>query len=204
MMDAIDLVTLKLGLEFEVLPDGETLPPATRNAEAQPRLLVSRHRDGDVLFFRHDVPATTRELLRALGPERALTDADAVTDILAANAPVTGIYRIAWYTIERIPNTSEYPDAERRDGRHVIVRDGQVVAQAWSTCDGPQAAEVEVETDTAYRRRGFARQVVASWAAEVLGQGRAAFYSHVRANDASAGVARSLGLTWLSDEVEYL
>ena len=85
----------------------------------------------------------------------------------------------------------------------MIERDGVVAARAWTTADSARATEVEVETHPDFRRRGYARQVVAAWAADALASGKAVFYSHVSANDASRGVARSLGLTWLSDEVEY-
>jgi predicted GNAT family acetyltransferase len=89
------------------------------------------------------------------------------------------------------------------DGRHILVRDGLTVAQAWDTRSSPGAVEVEVETHADHRRRGYARQVAAAWAARVLNEGKTAFYAHTVENEASAALARSLQLTWLSDEVEF-
>jgi GNAT superfamily N-acetyltransferase len=199
----IDLVRLKLAVEFGVGPDGETLPPPRRNAGGHPRLLASRFDGGEALFFRHDVPEATRARLRGLGVQRAMQDEHAVRTILGADAPVEDVWRVRWHTLYEAPQPDAYPDVTRQDGRFVILIDGTVVAQAWTVAGNASAAEVEVETLEDYRRRGYARQVVAAWAADTLARGRAIFYSHVIENVASAGVSRSLGLIHLSDEVEY-
>jgi len=203
-VDPLDLVTLKIELEFGAAPRGETLPPSTTNADAQPRLLVSRFRDGEALFFRHDVPEPTRQSLRQLGVERSLTDEQVAAAILARDAPLRNIWGIRWYTVARLPDPREYAGVTTQDGRHVIVVDNQPVAWAWDTQSGPTAVEVEVETLPDHRRRGYARQVVAAWAARTLANGKIGFYSHLADNHPSAALARSLGLAWLSDEVEYL
>ncbi|HUG15124.1 MAG TPA: GNAT family N-acetyltransferase [Thermomicrobiales bacterium] len=199
----IDLVRLKLAVEFGVEPDGESLPPPTRNADGHPRLLVSRFDGGGVMFFRHDLPEDTRAQLRALGIQRAMQDEAAVCSILEARALVEDVWRVRWHTLYDAPPPDAFPDVTRQDGRFVILIDGKVAAQAWTVAGNALASEVEVETLEDYRRRGYARQVVAAWAADALAQGKAVFYSHVVDNVASAGVTRSLGLIHLSDEVEY-
>jgi GNAT superfamily N-acetyltransferase len=201
-MTTNDLIRLKLAIEFGVEPDGATLPPAVLNADGQPRLLVSRHSEGNALFFRHDVPAATRHRIRRLDPSSLADDATLVA-ILATDAPVENIWRVRWYTLSVPPGPDSYPDVVMQDGRHVIVRDGITVAQAWTVAGDARASEVEVETHPDFRRRGYARQVVASWAAHELQHGKIVFYSHLLTNEASAGVTRSLGLDRLADEVEY-
>jgi hypothetical protein len=201
-MNARDLVELKIALEFGSAPERDILLLA-KNAESQPRLLVSHHRDGESMYFRSDVPPSTRERLRALGMTQALADQSAAIAILSRDAPVVNVWRVRWYTVERHPEPAEYAEVTFNNGRHILVRDGLTIAQAWDAQACPGAVEVEVETHPDFRRRGFARQVVASWAARALEDNRIAYYSHTVENDASAALARSLKLTWLSDEVEY-
>jgi predicted GNAT family acetyltransferase len=200
-VNADDLVRLRLEMEFGDAPLGETLPPATVNLDGQPRLVVSRHREGEAMFFRHDVPEETREQIRQIGVVRGLVDEEDVRRVLGH---VEHVWRVRWYTVDRKPEPEAYPDVVLRDGRHVVLIDGEVAAQAWTTAESSRAVEVEVETHPNFRRRGLAIQVVSAWSAAELGCGRVAFYSHVKENDASAGVARHLGLHWLSDEVEFL
>lgn len=199
----LNLIRLRLALEFGVEPEGDILPPPARNQDGLPRVIASSFAGSGALFFRHDVPELTRARLRSLGPQRALTDEDAVRAILAADAPSDEIWRVRWYTIHDTPPLTAYPDVIRQDGRFVILIDGQVAAQAWTVAGNDRASEVEVETLADYRRRGYARQVVAAWAADALAQGKHVFYSHLAENVGSAGVSRSLGLIPLSTEVEY-
>jgi predicted GNAT family acetyltransferase len=76
---------------------------------------------------------------------------------------------------------------------------GDVVARAFSARENSRAAELSVETTPAHRRRGFARQVAAAWAADVVSSDRIAFYSYDFANAASAALASSLRVTFEFD-----
>ncbi len=203
-VDRRELVTLKLAMEFGVAPIGDTLPEPSSNDEGHPRLLVSRFGDDSAVFFRHDLSPALRDALSAIGPDDLMADEARVRAILAREQPCEKVYRIRWYTIERLPDRSEYPDVTIVDGRHVVLIDGVEVAWAKTDCEIDAAAEVSIETLPDYRRRGFARQVTASWAASVLAAGKIAYYSHLLDNAPSAAVASSLGLVHLSDEVEYL
>jgi len=199
-----ELVERKIALEFGVAPVGDTLPAARANADGQPRLLVSQFDNEHAVFFRFDVPPERREQLSQLGPDTLMYDDEQVRTILAHDKPSDKVYRIRWHIIERLPDRSEFPDVTLRDDRHVIIIDGRAVAWARTDNEDDCAAEVSIETLEAFRRRGFARQVTASWAASVLSAGKVAYYSHLLANAPSQAVASSLGLTHLSDEVEYL
>ena len=203
-MNRRELVELKIAMEFGVAPDGDTLPPARLNADGQPRLLVSRFAGGDATYFRFDVEDGVRDELRTLGADRLTNDEAPVRLILDKTALVEKIYRLRWYTIERLPQPVEYPDVTFQEGRYVVLVDGEVAAWARTDAESPAAAEVSIETLAEYRRRGFARQVTAAWAADVLAAGKVAFYSHLAQNAPSQAVAASLGLVHLSDEIEYV
>ena len=203
-MDCRELVELKIAMEFGVGPVGNALRIATTNAEGQPRLLVSRFADFHAVYVRADLPESIRASLLALDPATLFDDEARVRAILERDQPIDKVYRIRWYTIEKMPSPIEYPDVTLRDGRHVIVIDGEVVAWAATDQEDDRSAEVSIETLEAHRQRGYARQVTASWAASALAHGKVAFYSHLLANAPSQAVATSLGLVHLSDEVEYL
>ena len=64
------------------------------------------------------------------------------------------------------------------------------------------AAAAGVDTATDYRRRGFARRVVAAWAADVMNGGRTAFYSTTWENTASRAIARGLGLRFFGEDCQ--
>ena len=203
-MDRRRLIEMKIAMEFGVGPDGDTLPAATSNTDGQPRLLVSQF-DGDhAIFFRYDVPRSTRDALSMLGADDLMRDESRVRSILEHHAPCEKVYRIRWYTIERMPDPDEYPDVTIRGRRHVVLIDGKVVAWAKTDTEDDHSAEVSIATKSEFRRRGYARQVTASWAASVLSSGKVAFYSHLLDNAPSSAVAESLGLVHLSDEIEYL
>lgn len=199
-----ELVELKIALEFGVSPDGDTLPQARSNDEGQPRLLVSSFGEAHAVYFRFDLPLSVREELAVLDPELLMRDEPHVRAILSRHAPVEHIYRIRWYTIERKPVPAEYPDVTYVDGRYVVLVDGEIAAWARTDREDARAAEVSIETREAFRRRGYARQVTAAWAARVLASGKVAYYSHLLANAPSQAVAASLGLVHLSDEIEYV
>lgn len=203
-MERRELVDLKLAMEFGIAPIGNTLPEPATNDEGQPRLLVSQFGDQYATYFRHDLPNGVRVQLQGLDPDVLMRDEARVTSILEHDAPVSKVYRIRWYTIQRMPEPTEYPDVTFVDGQYVVLVDGTVAAWARTDRDAAHAAEVEIATEAAFRRRGYARQVTAAWAAHVLAAGKVAFYSHLSANAQSQAVASSLGLIHLSDEVEYL
>lgn len=64
----------------------------------------------------------------------------------------------------------------------------------------PLAAECGVWTDPRWRRRGLGVAVTAAWARVAAADARYLFYSHDWRNEASAGVARKLGLRHLGWE----
>jgi len=198
-----DLIRLKIELELEGRVIGETLPQSHDPVDPEPLLLISRSATGRRLYFRSDVPDDLRQQLHALDDD-GLNDADTIRTALADVATVTKITHLCWYVVERTPDTSEFPDVTRQDGRFVVLVDEAVAAQAWADQTNELAEEVAVATVTAHRGRGYGRQVVAAWMHSVQTQGKVGFYSHLAANDASRALARSAGVIWLVDEIEYI
>jgi hypothetical protein len=193
-MDPRALLRLEAALEYGVAPEGDTIPVTPENSRDVPLATVARFADGYELLFREGLSDEERARFTERGAPQ-----------LFAAAPEALTYRIIdcrWYIIDRVLDRAEFPDVSERDGRFVIERDGQIVAEAWSSQDGEHAVEVEVETHVDYRRRGYGRQVVAAWAHSVRRAVKIAYYSHLMTNEASRALAASLGAVWFADTRE--
>jgi ribosomal protein S18 acetylase RimI-like enzyme len=200
---AIDLVRMKIELEIGGPLVGDSLSHSTDPNDPEPLLLVSHHANGRAIFFRHDVPEAIRAQFRGVSDDE-LGDEVTVRRILARVAPVEKVVRIRWYTVERTPTPDEFPDVVRRNGRFIIPNGRNAASQAWADCANEHAEEVSVATVPEFRGRGYARQVVTAWMHDVRSNGKTGFYSHLTSNTASQALAASAGVTWLSDEVEYV
>ncbi len=77
---------------------------------------------------------------------------------------------------------------------YAIESQGQIISACTSSRQDAACAEAWVVTDSGHRRRGLAKRAVTAWAGELLRHGLIPFYSHAIENDASTGLARSLGL----------
>ncbi|MGA7669341.1 MAG: GNAT family N-acetyltransferase [Nitrolancea sp.] len=200
-MNPVGLIRLETELEYGVELRGDVIPVTETNAADVPRLTVARHDDGYLLLFASTLPPGARAALAAVDERRLFESLSEIDANLLDNVQKT--VRCSWYVIGRIPALSEFPDVVERDGRFVIERDGQIVADAWSAQRGERADEVEVETAEAYRRRGYGRQVVAAWTRHVRSAGKIALYSHLVTNDASRALAASVGAQQYAETVEY-
>jgi predicted GNAT family acetyltransferase len=173
-----------------------------------PRCLVLRHNSGYRVLFRHDLAFHIRERIATLPPEVVFDDRQMISAVLAEDVPVESIWIGRSYIFPSAPAPAEYPDVVRldRDGArsvYAIRIDDQIVASCESAREDDAAAEAWVQTLPEFRRRGYARQVTAAWAHDLMGQGKIPFYSHNIDNLASQGVARSLGLIPFIDGVGY-
>ena len=76
-----------------------------------------------------------------------------------------------------------------------VVEDGSAVSVCFCARRTEEAAEAELETASAFRGRGLAPQVTASWAQAIRASGQIPLYSTSLSNHASLAVARKLRLT---------
>jgi hypothetical protein len=79
----------------------------------------------------------------------------------------------------------------------VALHDGAIASVAETVRSGESGVEAGITTVPELRRRGFAAAATAGWAAHPALDGRVRFYSTQRANVASQGVARRLGLRFV-------
>ena len=203
-MDAVELIRVQAELEYGVTVADGIIPVTAANAADVPLVSVARHANGAVVYCRGDLPGDLRDRLVALGGGVLFAERDRVCASLSVVTSDVRMVDCRWYAFARISSPVEFPDATERDGRFVIVRDGEIVAAARSACENVTAAEVEVETTPAFRQRGYGRQVIAAWAYHTVRTGKVAFYSHRWHNTASEALARSVGATWYADTIEYV
>ena len=191
-LDAPRLVRLQVELEYQVNPAGHLVP--FPGSEEQARFIVYRTAQDFVRFFRHDLPGPTRAALVQTDPARVFDDPFAVSSILGSSKPAGGIPVFSSGVILVVPDQAAELQAVYRDNMWVIDRDGKTAAYAWSVRQNDASAELAVEVETGYRRRGFGRQLAAAWARQVLESGRVAFYSYRLDNLPSMALARRLGV----------
>jgi hypothetical protein len=82
-----------------------------------------------------------------------------------------------------------------------IERDDQIISACVSARENDFCGEAWVYTDPEYRHQGFAQKVVGVWATSLLLAGKVPFYSHKIENNASANLAKRLGLEPVFEEI---
>lgn len=200
-LEATDLIRLNAEMEHDLTLNGDLVPLPGRDPLL---MLAHRHRDGYVFHYRQQVPPALREQIGALGPQRAFDDDSAVQAILSGYAPCIRLVEGVGGYFTKAPTPDEYPGVVYEGDSCQIEIDGQAVSRAWSWFESDEAAELVVEALPDFRRHGYARQVAAAWAAGVMQAGRVAFYSYLTDNEASAALARSLGVVEYATWVAYL
>ncbi len=202
-MNPIALIRLQAELEYGVSIRGDTIPITPSNTRDVPDVTVARHAHGHVVLFRADLAPSDRTWYQNLGAARLFSLPEDDDEMLLI-APGVRTNDCCWYCINRIPDLAEFPDVVCKNDRFVVERNGQIAAAAWSAQNDNRAAEVEVETQPAYRRRGFGRQVVAAWAHHVRRDGKIALYSHLTSNQASQALATAVGAWKYAETREFI
>ena len=85
-------------------------------------------------------------------------------------------------------------DVPTRQPMAVVVVGGRAVSLCASVRIGAEAHEAGVETAREHRRRGYGARAVTAWATAVRARGRIPLYSTSWTNEASQGLARTVGL----------
>lgn len=156
---------------------------------------------GRTLLFPADLddfvaPLAARDDLVRLAPSQA----NGAHDWYGASVPAVARRRPAIAPADEPPPARESFPGEQ----FAALADGLVVATCQSARESALAAEAWVRTLPAARGRGHGARVTALWAFDALRRGKTPFYSHHRANLASAGVARTLQLIPFLEDVGYL
>ena len=153
-----------------------------------------------VAYFRDDLPPNQLERLRSMTPRQVYEDEEAVLAILGVTEPGwrgrTSIFSSEF-------STRDFELVSVRDGRFIVQIGTVRAAEAWASRATDQAAELAVETQPDFQRRGYGRQVCAAWANHALAAGRTAYYSHSVLNTASRALADNLGVQHFMDNVSY-
>ena len=223
-MIASDLIKAQLRLECTGLNDqGLLVRIDGPDPDEIVRYYVYRRDGGYERFFRHDVPAAIRAQILALPADSAFVAPEAIEYLLSRHQPSEGYtLGVSYLGLPMISPTDfsdvvrltesdrsliDHFDSELRASAdrpvHAIVVDGRIVSACVSSRQNDEAGEAWVRTQPAFRRRGYARQVTASWAHHLTRQGKLAFYSHRIDNAASRSVAQSLGLQQFADYVNF-
>ncbi|RPJ27663.1 MAG: GNAT family N-acetyltransferase [Chloroflexi bacterium] len=84
---------------------------------------------------------------------------------------------------------------------YAIEQNGILVSACVSTRENETCGEAWVSTTPEYRKQGFAQKVVNTWAASLMSAGKVPFYNHDIKNDASANLAKKLGLLPVFEEI---
>lgn len=174
-----------------ILTDGARadMPPDMRPDIWQGRTLLFPDNLSDVV-----APLANRDDLARLAP------AHSGDDWYGRPAPTEAHRRSAFAPADEEPPAREVFPGEQ----FAALADGLVVATCQSSRESALAAEAWARTLPAARGRGHATRVTALWALDVRRRGKIPLYSHHRANQASAGVARALGLIPLLEDSGYL
>ena len=223
-MIASDLIKAQLRLECAGLNDqGLLVRIAGPDPDDIVRYYVYRRDGGYDRFFRHDVPAVIRAQILALPAETAFVEPEAIERLLSRHQPSEGYtFGVSYFgpptispadfsDVVRLAETDRAlidrfdPELEASRDRpvHALVVDGRIVSACVSARENDEAGEAWVRTQPAFRRRGYARRVTASWAAHLQARGKLAFYSHRVDNAASRAVARNLKFEKFADYVNF-
>jgi hypothetical protein len=227
--EPLELMRLHVEALFTHDSAGRLVRVNETNGAHAPRFFLGHTADGDVLRFRHDVDDELRAALEAAAREcsrRGRTqdvppDATPFAAILARAAPVehtwcgpaftmppalavpNGVIRVVEANASLLETHLErwLPDVPSCQPMLAVALERCAVAVCCSvrvTCD---AHEGGVDTAPAFRRRGLAARVVAAWALAVRELDRVPLYSTSWRNEASRGVARTLGLVHFGSDL---
>ncbi len=84
---------------------------------------------------------------------------------------------------------------------YAIADGDRIVSACVSTRENKTCGEAWVYTMPEYRKQGCAQKVVRAWARSLMEAGKVPFYSHEIKNEASANLAKKLGLLAVFEEI---
>jgi len=184
------------------------------------RVYAFRDTNGCSMFIRAEVPRSVKNQLLALDPEGAFEDKARVVGIFGNIDPCEEIRQWETYMLLDEPSPGEFPSVaqipwEIKDHDyqvsfsssrviHVILQKGETVSSCISVRENDNSAECYVFTENGYRKRGYGRQVTASWAASIIRKRKIPFFSHARDNESSRMLAKSLSFLHAHSLITYV
>jgi hypothetical protein len=201
-MDDLDYIKLQLELEcIGFNKEGLLERIAGENPDGIGLLYLFRLTNGQFrLLFRADVPAQTRRQISDLDPSNIFAHPEQAEAILQAALLTGGINRFKGYTFKFQP--LPHQSAEKLPWKMTawgLYEDGELASYCMSARENSRSAEAWVETQPEYRRKGLAQKAVFGWAADIQDQKKVPFYSHLVSNEASAALAKKMGLAMFAE-----
>lgn len=167
--------------------------------------LASYPGGGSELAFGADAPTWFVEKVRELSIAEVIRDpSEAARHVTSIGGQPVVAGHFHTYCFD--PDNARGPmDTIRQEGpeQFAILVDGHAVAGSSSSRSDEHSAELWIETEPNYRRRGFATVLARRWAREMQDAGKIAFYSHLHNNHASAALARNLSVRPLFELVSF-
>ena len=183
------LTQFQIGLEYDQTRAGLLVP----REDSKERNLCSLylHGDGVDAYFRTDVSEDVQTTIGVMTEAELLAAPELLLTLLGGE---TASRYETYIALSPFPE-SAFP-AVRADADRLVIAGpgGQPASWAWSVREDERAAELAVETDAAFRHRGYATQVSAAWVTRTLIADKVPFYSHSPENSGSAALAARLGL----------
>lgn len=181
-------------------------------------ILALSTNSGGIVSCRSDLAAAVRQELSGERPDEPLGEAEFERLRRIVHRSIPYAYSLNGYALYcdrdqfkpfgdlavHLPQDHERGrDLRRRfDGEVFVVWGNHDDIASWAAIKlkASDVWEIAVVTETRYRGRGYAKQVVSAATEYILHRGRLALYVHDRANHASARVCRALGYAEYAEE----
>jgi hypothetical protein len=200
--------------------DGQMVCVNEPNGAPAPRCFVGMTCEGALVRYRHDLGHDIRRELEAVLGDGSPIDPSRFEDILSRSAPIHRTWAGPVFIFPQQLRTGNgtvlvtesnahvlrphleawIPDVYVNQPLFALIVDDHAAAVCCSGRRTSMADQAAVETAPLYRGRGYAPQVVSSWAQAVRDMGRVAIYSTSWSNEASRAVARKLALIHFGDD----
>jgi RimJ/RimL family protein N-acetyltransferase len=182
--------------------------------------LFVKSADGQTDFLQSgELPAEFGRMLKRDAKEIPSPDIAFLADLFSGAGPAVRVEHFQTYAFPEYscePETTAARCLSKHDSRVVafgfggladevfaVEEGGKILSACVSVRQNAECAEAWVFTAESHRRRGLARRAVRAWADGVRARNLEPLYSHKMENAASAGLARSLGLTPVFEEIQF-
>lgn len=215
MMDAIDYLELQLRLEgkevindnllrqVEVIPDEET-----------PLMLIAQRANQDsVCYFDESLQTELRKYIKKLVSKISFPNIDPLISFLQSKNLAFEVEHYKTYIfpekyssfkdlkVKQYSKTDPAIQGFNAERIYAIEWKNKIVSTCVSSRENESCGEAWVYTIPNFRNRGYARRVVSAWAQSLISVGKLPFYSHKIQNNASAHLAKRLGLQPVFEEI---